>query len=79
VLASLALDNWYAVMAIPLHARPAHETGMWLRAKLRAGRDIIATRLRADENSLRQRSLDALPELMEAIRAAKAGNPDLDL
>lgn len=79
MLTGLALDAWHSVMAIPLHARPAHETGMWLRAKLRAGRDIIATRLRADENSLRQRQLDSLPELMEAIRVAKERDPALDL
>ena len=79
VLTGLALDNWHEVMAIPLHRRPPGELGMWLRAKLRAGRDIIAARLRVDENSLRRRSLDTLPQLLEQIRQAKERNPDLEL
>jgi hypothetical protein len=52
---------------------------MWLRAKLRASRDVLAARLRVDENSLRRKQLDALPELLRMMAEAKAENPKLDL
>ena len=59
--------------------RPAEEWGMWLRAKLRAGAYVLSAKLRVDEASLRRRELDALPKLLDAIRAAKASDPALDL
>jgi len=52
---------------------------MWLRAKLRAGRDILSARLRVDENSLKKRAVDMLPELLKAIQEAKQENPSLEL
>jgi hypothetical protein len=52
---------------------------MWLKAKLRAGRDVLAARLRVDENSLRKRQLDVLPELLKMMADAKRENPKLDL
>ena len=64
---------------VPLHARPLNEWPMWLRAKLRAGRDVLGARLRVDEASLKRRELDVLPELLEMIKTAKAAKPELDL
>ena len=52
---------------------------MWLRARMRAGRDILSARLRVDESVLRARQMDELPGLLEAIRAAKKADPELDL
>jgi hypothetical protein len=78
-LTGLALQDYHRVLAIPLHNRPRDEWPMWLRAKLRAGRDVLAARLRVDENSLRKRSLDVLPELLKMIADAKQENPKLDL
>lgn len=78
-LTALALQDYHRILAVPLHARPPGEIGMWLKAKLRAGRDVLAARLRVDEASLRKRELDVLPELIEMIQQAKKANPKLDL
>jgi hypothetical protein len=78
-LTKLALSDYNRILAIPLHHRPRDEWGMWLRAKLRASRDVLAARLRVDENSLRRKQLDALPELLRMMAEAKAENPKLDL
>jgi len=59
------------VLAVPLHARPYHEWPMWLRAKLRTGRDVLGARLRVDENSLKSRQLDVLPDLIKQIQLAR--------
>jgi hypothetical protein len=64
---------------VPLHARPLAEWPMWLRAKLRAGRDVLGARLRVDEAALKKRELDVLPELLQMIKVAKALKPELDL
>ena len=66
-------------MAVPLHRRPQSEWGMWLRAKVRVGAYILSARMRVDENSLRQRQLDALPKLLDQIERAKRADPALDL
>lgn len=50
---------------------------MWLRAKLRAGKEVLAARLRVDENSMRRQELDVLPELIRQMAQAKAENPAL--
>jgi hypothetical protein len=52
---------------------------VWLRAKLRAGRDVLAARLRVDENALKKQRTDLLPDLIRLIAEAKAGNPNLEL
>ena len=59
--------------------RPREEWAMWLRAKLRAGRDVIAAKLRVDETQYRLQKFDALPDLIKMIAAAKASNPHLEL
>ena len=75
----LALEDFYRILAVPLHVRPQSEWPMWLRAKLRVGQLVLAARLRVDEASLRKREVDILPKLLDQIRQAKADNPALDL
>jgi hypothetical protein len=79
VCAELGLDNWHNVLAVPLHMRPQDEIGMWLRAKLRAGRDAIAAKLRVQEADLTKKAVDMLPDLLKAIAQAKRENPALEI
>lgn len=65
------------MLAVPLHYRPDAERKMWLQAKMRAARDVVYARIRIDEHALKRQKLDALPELLEAIREAKKANPAL--
>lgn len=58
---------------------PSHEWPMWLRARQRAGRDMLAATLRVEERSLRRRTLDVLPQLLEEIRQARTAHPELEL
>jgi hypothetical protein len=53
--------------------------GMWLRAKLRASRDVLAAKLRVDEAVFKSREFDELAELIKSVRAAKKENVELDL
>ncbi len=63
----------------PLHVYPRDEWSMWLRARDRAGRAMLAGTLRVEDRSLRRRELDMLPSILEEIRRARAANPELDL
>lgn len=71
------MEDMHRVLSVPLHSRPAAEWGMWLRAKLRTGRDVLGARLRVDENALKMRQMDVLPELIRKIREARESNSQL--
>lgn len=75
----LYLKHCHELLSVPLHAYPSHEWPMWLRARQRAGRDMLAATLRVEERSLRRRQLDVLPELLRQIAEARASDPALDL
>lgn len=65
------------MLLIPIHNRPPAELTLWLRAKLRASRDVLAARMRVDEASLKRRELDVLPELIRMMHEARERNPHL--
>jgi hypothetical protein len=75
----LYLKHCHEILSTPLHVYPTSEWPMWLRAKQRAGRDMLAGTLRVEERSLRRRQLDVLPQLLECIREARAADPAIDL
>jgi hypothetical protein len=50
-LTGLALQDFYGILAVPLHMCPASEWPMWLRAKVRAGAYVLSAKLRVDEAS----------------------------
>jgi len=51
---------------------------MWLRARDRAGRSMLAATLRVEDRTLRQRELDMMPKLLAEIRQLRSRNPALD-
>lgn len=77
MLTELSLRHYHEILLIPIHNRPANELTLWLRAKLRATRDILNARIRVDEASLKRRELDVLPELIKMMREARQENPHL--
>jgi hypothetical protein len=76
-LLTLALDNYFGTLKVPLHHRPVAERSLWARLQARAARDIVQTKLRLGDQQLKRQKLDALPKLLEEIRAAKRDNPRL--
>jgi hypothetical protein len=76
-LLTLSLDNYFNTLKVPLHHRPVAERSLWARLQARAARDIVQTKLRLGDQQLKRQKLDALPKLLEEIRAAKRDNPRL--
>ena len=78
-LVHLSLENYWEVLKVPLHRRPPEEQMAWLRAQMRANRDVLMAKIRVDDQVMKRHKLDALPALLEEIREAKRQNPKLAL
>lgn len=67
-LTGLALDRATDILQV-FPSRESETFGDELRAQTSTIKTVLATQLRVDENHLRRRTVDALPELLKSVAA----------
>lgn len=67
-LTGLALDRATDILQV-FPSRESETFGEELRAQTSTIKTVLATQLRVDENHLRRRTVDALPELLKSVAA----------